>query len=189
MRKYEHINILGKRFGRWLVVRQSDRRDKGRNVYWECRCDCGSIKSINTRSLRSGNSRSCGCLQREYAAGKITHGMAIGHGKVKGTILPREYTMWCSSKNRAKRDGIPFNLELFDIVIPEFCPVFTDVKLNRNNKRTSFDSPSLDRIIPELGYIKGNVRVISYRANTMKQDASLAEIKRLAEWLEGELHG
>jgi hypothetical protein len=112
--------------------------------------------------------------------------MSKGHGTVKGHILPREYTMWTSSKNRAKRDGVPFSLELSDIYIPEFCPVFTQVRLNRHNKSTAFDSPSLDRIIPELGYVKGNVRVISYRANTIKQDASLAEIKRVAEWLEGE---
>jgi hypothetical protein len=115
--------------------------------------------------------------------------MSVGHGTVDGAILPREYTMWCSSKNRAKRFNVPFNLELSDIVIPEFCPVFTNVKLNRNNRRTSFDSPSLDRLIPALGYVKGNVQVISYRANSIKQDASWQEIKRVATWLKGELHG
>jgi hypothetical protein len=45
---------------------------------------------------------------------------------------------------------------------------------------------TVSSVVPKLGYVKGNIRVISYRANTMKSNASLEEIKRLAEWLQGE---
>jgi hypothetical protein len=43
---------------------------------------------------------------------------------------------------------------------------------------------SLDRVIPERGYVAGNIAVISFRANACKSDATLAEIERIATWLE-----
>jgi hypothetical protein len=45
-------------------------------------------------------------------------------------------------------------------------------------------SPTLDKIIPELGYVRGNIAVISHRANRIKSDATLAEVLKLAAWLE-----
>lgn len=182
-------SLVGQQFGKLKVISRALNSKDG-HAQWLCACVCGAKRKLSGSTLTSGNTRSCGCFRREFVSQALTtHGMSIGHGTVKGNTLPREYTMWTSSKNRAKRFGVPFNLKLSDVIIPEFCPVFVNVKLNRSNKRTAFDSPSLDRVIPELGYVKGNVRVISYRANTMKQDASLEEIKRLAEWLEGELYG
>ena len=83
---------------------------------------------------------------------------------------------------RAKRDGLPFNLTLDDIVIPDVCPVF-GVPFVFGAKGNHPYSPSLDKLIPELGYVKGNIRVISYRANTLKRDASFNEIARLYRWM------
>ena len=181
--------LVGQQFGKLRVVSRASNHKDG-HAQWICICSCGAKLTLLSSTLTSGNTRSCGCFRSRFVSQALTtHGMSIGHSTVKGSTLPREYTMWTSAKHRAKRFEVPFNLELADIVIPEFCPVFVHVRLNRDNKRTAFDSPSLDRVIPELGYVKGNVRVISYRANTMKQDASLEEIKRLAEWLEGELYG
>jgi hypothetical protein len=81
-------------------------------------------------------------------------------------------------KSRAKRLGIPFNLELTDIAVPEVCPIL-GIKLATRQGRQGFypDSPSLDRIDPKQGYIKGNVRVISARANLLKNDATIEELE------------
>lgn len=82
---------------------------------------------------------------------------------------------------RAKLRGVPFNLELGDIQIPEFCPVL-GIKLESQNCRAAPNSPSVDRIIPRLGYVKGNVVVISWRANSLKRDATVEEIVRMGEF-------
>jgi len=81
-----------------------------------------------------------------------------------------------SAKNRAKEKGLEFNLTPEDIVIPEYCPVFPHIKLERGNSRTR---PELDRIDNSLGYVKGNVCVISGRANRLKADASIAELEAI----------
>ena len=86
------------------------------------------------------------------------------------------------AKHRAKKLGLPFNLTPDDIIIPEFCPVF-GTKLQVAVVRHDDNSPALDRVIPEFGYVKGNVCVISQRANVLKRDASLDEIEKLACYL------
>jgi hypothetical protein len=84
---------------------------------------------------------------------------------------------------RAKAKGIPFDLDLEDINPPDTCPVF-NIPLKRNvGKGPKFDSPSVDRIIPELGYVKGNIQIISQKANLMKQDATPEELIQFANWV------
>lgn len=91
-----------------------------------------------------------------------------------------------AAKSRAKKEGIPFNLTKEDIEIPEVCPVLgirLELKVpsrgERGNWLTHFNSPSIDKIIPDLGYVKDNVWIIGYRANSLKRDASFEEIERL----------
>lgn len=66
------------------------------------------------------------------------------------------------AKLRAKKFGLPFNIELCDIVIPTHCPVL-GLLLKPSSGHHSPSSPTLDRIIPQLGYVKGNVAVIVAR--------------------------
>ena len=64
--------------------------------------------------------------------------------------------------------------------MPEFCPVL-GIALQPNDKAGPIDSsPSLDRIAPSLGYVPGNVRVISFRANRLRADATAAELRLVA---------
>ena len=88
-------------------------------------------------------------------------------------------------KSRAKKAGIPFNIGISDIVIPDVCPIL-GIKLVLTNQGKGYhtNSPSLDRINPTLGYIKGNVRVISARANLLKNDATSHEIHLILADLE-----
>ncbi len=84
-------------------------------------------------------------------------------------------------KHRAKKSNIPFNITEKDIQIPTHCPVL-GFELNWNQgKGYHPNSPSLDRIRPELGYVKGNVRVISARANLLKNDATVEELTKVLE--------
>ena len=85
---------------------------------------------------------------------------------------PLECKLFNSAKSRAKRKHFAFNILLSDIVIPKLCPVF-NVPLVRN---TNY-APSVDRINPKKGYIKRNIRVISKRANTLRNNGTIAEFK------------
>lgn len=87
-----------------------------------------------------------------------------------------------SIKARAKDKKLPFNLEYSDITPPETCPVF-GFKLNRHRGKMQYDSPSVDKIVPELGYVKGNIQIISELANRMKQDATEDQLRAFAIWI------
>lgn len=86
-----------------------------------------------------------------------------------------------SARHRAIRQGVPFDLTAEDIVIPEYCPVF-GMKLETATGSAKQNSPSLDKIIPELGYVRDNIQVISNLANVMKHDATPEQLVLFAEW-------
>jgi len=93
-----------------------------------------------------------------------------------GVILNR-------ARQRAKTRGLPFNLSRCDIIIPDECPVLGLELMRAKGGKAAPNSPSLDRIDPDKGYVFGNVRVISYRANVMKSNASADELRRFAEFV------
>jgi len=87
-----------------------------------------------------------------------------------------------AAKIRAKARGRQFDLKLEDVVIPERCPALGLPLYVQGGKRTDF-SPTLDRIDSRKGYTKDNVRVISWRANRVKYDASAEELIMIGQWL------
>lgn len=91
-----------------------------------------------------------------------------------------EQLLFTLAKARAKRKNLPFNLELSDILIPKTCPLL-EIELKNSEIKVSSNSPSLDRIVPELGYIKGNVWVVSHRANALKNSSSLEELELIVK--------
>lgn len=98
--------------------------------------------------------------------------------------VPR--ALWKAAKARATKRGLPFSITPDDVVIPARCPVL-DIPLVRNPSRGPYDSsPSLDRKVCSLGYVPGNVVVISWRANRIKNDATAAEVRNLLAWMEAE---
>jgi hypothetical protein len=56
--------LTGRRFGRWLVQSQAGRNQRG-EAQWLCVCDCGTARVCNGNSLKSGTSRSCGCIRMD----------------------------------------------------------------------------------------------------------------------------
>jgi hypothetical protein len=92
------------------------------------------------------------------------------------------YRMLHKAKERAKKLGIPFNITLADLVIPERCPVF-DIPLTYNTGKRVDSTATLDRLVPKLGYVKGNVAVISWRANKIKYKHTFEELRRIVQWM------
>lgn len=87
------------------------------------------------------------------------------------------------ARSRAKRAGIPFTIKVTDIHVPVFCPIL-GLPLERGKDSVLENSPSLDRLKATDGYVPGNISVISHRANRMKSDASLTELKAIVRWME-----
>ena len=92
------------------------------------------------------------------------------------------------ARKRASQQGIPFDLEHEDLVMPEVCPVFgvpfewgVGVMGWRNMR-----APSLDKIKPHLGYVKGNVRIISMRANHLKSNGTISEFEAVLAYMKRE---
>lgn len=84
------------------------------------------------------------------------------------------------TKTRAKSNNITFNLTIEDIIIPKICPV---LGIEIKPFDDSGNSPSIDRFVPELGYIKGNVSIISHRANMLKNNATAEELQKIVDWI------
>ena len=141
------INITGQRFGRLLVIEQSFDRPSS-FARWLCRCDCGSTTVVFSISLRSGRTRSCGCLHSETARKQMTT-----HGKTHTQVYEAWHNMWqrCTNKNypgwkyyggrgiNAFEEWRPF--EAFHAYVGEPPP-----------------GTSLDRINNDGNYEPGNVR-------------------------------
>lgn len=86
-----------------------------------------------------------------------------------------EQSLLSNAKQRATSKGLEFDITVSDIVIPEICPY-----LKRPFVRGTMYAPSLDRINPKRGYVKGNIEVISRKANVMKNNASIEELLEFA---------
>jgi hypothetical protein len=93
---------------------------------------------------------------------------------------------------RAKKKGVPFDMKASDLfdpktgAVPEFCPIFPHIRIDYNGGPDRRCWPSVDRIVPELGYVTGNVWVISFSANTWKMNGSNpAERKRIVAIMTG----
>lgn len=97
---------------------------------------------------------------------------------------PESFLLYCV-KTRANKRGLPFDLTISDIVIPPTCPVLgIPLKINYGGDGPATDnSPSIDRIKPELGYVRGNIQIISKRANTIKSFGTIEEHQKIIEYM------
>ena len=91
--------------------------------------------------------------------------------------------MFNAIKARAKRKDIPFTIDFEDLEYPELCPIL-GIPLIRRAGSFHENSPTIDRVDPTKGYTKGNVHVVSFRANRIKWNATLAELKQIVAFLE-----
>ena len=86
-------------------------------------------------------------------------------------------------RHRAKQSNIPCDLNESDIEIPTHCPILgIEIKFEKGKARET--TPSLDRIVPEKGYVKGNCYIISKKANRMKQDNTPETLRAILAYIE-----
>lgn len=102
--------------------------------------------------------------------------------------LDAKTKMLYAARARAKKLGVECTITKDDITIPDVCPVFGTPLIAREGKgRSTTDqipnSPSLDRIVNNKGYVPGNVAVISFRANLLKRDATIDELQAILAYM------
>jgi hypothetical protein len=97
--------------------------------------------------------------------------------------------MYKNALQRARRDKLPFDIDIeyLKSIKTDRCPIFDMElswgKIGEGHKNMSENSPSLDKINPEYGYIKGNVCIISNKANMIKHSVGYEELYKVADWL------
>jgi hypothetical protein len=152
---------VGDKFGVRTVIKVESKKlspsDTSTKRVITVECECGNISECGVSNLRP--TKSC----RECAL--IKH----GHSQTK------EYQLHRTAKDRAKKQGLPFDLAYTDIIIPDVCPLL-NIPIKQTRGSFCDNSPTLDRIIPALGYTKKNVWVISNLANRIKTNATPEQI-------------
>lgn len=163
----KHKVQVGEKFNKLTVtqiVSEPRKSGKSKRRFLLCTCECGGQIKREPSDIVRGMVQSCGCIRRTR----------------DGLSNTLEYRMFESAKRRAQSKGLPFNIEISDIIIPERCPLL-DIPLQDCKGAAGDSSPSLDRLLPHLGYVKGNVIVISHRANQIKSCASVDELMMIAD--------
>lgn len=137
-------NYNGHRFGRWTVVARIDRRRT------EVVCDCGERRIAWMTGLRSGESKSCGCLQKELASSRnSTHGLSQRY--------PKEYRAWCAARKRCNNPNHD-SFALYGGRGIRFSSQWDDFTRFMEDMGECPPGATLDRIDPDGGYGPGNCR-------------------------------
>lgn len=149
------LALSGVRFGRLVAVEDTGRRKQGQSV-WVCRCDCGQSAEVQAGNLRSGNTSSCGCLQKEArGASSVRHGEArIGGHSV-------EYTTWWSMISRCRypsTHAYPWYGGRGISVCQRWTGESGFANFLADMGRRPGEGWSIDRINPDADYEPGNCR-------------------------------
>ena len=139
---------------------------------------CGEVKPFSefskNRSKKDGLRSDCKVCQKAY--------------RKRYNIGRPFYAILEAARRRAKDRDVPFSIteEYLESIWTGVCPVFqTRLSLpNHGGHELSPTKPSLDRLVPDKGYVPGNVIWISMRANQIKSDGTSAEIQAVATWLQ-----
>lgn len=95
-------------------------------------------------------------------------------------------------KQQSLNKGVPFTIELEDLEQPEYCPIL-GIKLNyawggKNGQLRDPAKATIDKVIPELGYVPGNVFIISWRANKLKSDVRIEELENILKYMKEKIN-
>lgn len=165
-------DITGKRFGRLVVTKFSER--KNGITFWECLCDCGTTKVLRSGNLSrtTNHTTSCGCFARETASKRNTKPDGLSGAR-------RKYLDYIhSAKNRKHEFALTFD-QWYKLTqqICHYCGV-PPLQINtRKGYSTSFAYNGLDRVDNSIGYVINNVVPCCKVCNIAKRNMALEDFK------------
>lgn len=133
-------------------------------LFWRCRSCTAEYYHANKDRIKNAVSKWAARVHSEDPAGNSIKRLVWG------------------AKTRSKKNGLPFNITVADLPAPLTCSVL-GVVLDYSAKGRgghNRNSPSIDRLVPALGYTRGNVRIISFRANSLRNDGTADELEKVA---------
>tara|TARA_B100001250_G_scaffold409830_1_gene434982 strand:- start:779 stop:1714 length:936 start_codon:yes stop_codon:yes gene_type:complete len=178
--EYDLLTIIG-----YAKLTKEEAHRTPDKKYWKqwylaCTCKCGK-HAVNNPYFVPPN-------EIEYPLSHGLNGFGCGCKSIKhGMRETAAYMRWQNAKHRAKIRKLPFNIEVKDCIETKNCPVFGIPLISSSGKGQTPNSPHLDRLIGSKGYIKENVTTISMKANSIKNNATVAQIRLVADWFEKKL--
>jgi hypothetical protein len=153
-------------FPRRRTLTPPELRQTGEGELWCTGCETAKAVDLFSRNKRQKTGRCTWCKACIKRCWQRPENLVRRHER-READWPHSLTIEC--RTRARIRGLPFNITKEDIQVPEFCPVL-GIKLRPKQKRLAPDTPTVDRLDPTKGYVKGNVAVISWMANRIKSD-------------------
>lgn len=176
------LNLINQKFSRLLVVNEES---SGR---WKCLCDCGNNCVSTTRKLRSGHTRSCGCLQKEVGRSNI-----ISYIKERGVKPYKDYVLsliYSHYRRSASIRNLEFSLlksDVSDLVFSScyYCGTVGSNKYDQHQRKsTGYEVVyynGIDRVNNNVGYILNNCVSCCKYCNRAKREYSIDEF---TSWLD-----
>ncbi len=153
---------VGKKYGRWTVLAKAGRNKNGA-LLWRCRCDCGAERAIGSYQVRSGRSKSCGCLSRELTLKR----QFLPDGEAAFRGLFRNYSRHAVDRN------LKFEIDenAFRSLTSESCH-YCGARPSQVRKSQgaigTYVYNGVDRKNSKMGYIEGNVVPCCFQCNKAK---------------------
>lgn len=138
------------------------------------------IKQVVDKYIPDWNTNYGHAINRRIEAAQYEKKWGI---KQETELYKTQRLKFSAKKYNAQQQGWTWDLSFGDIEWPTHCPIL-GIELNYFSEVRAEDSPSFDQIVPAKGYIKGNVIIMSWRANRIKNDGSAQEHRKIAEFLD-----
>lgn len=171
----KRLDLVGERYGRLVVTGAGEPRPK--KTAWACMCDCGSQLDVITDSLRSGTTKSCGCLNRELKAERLTT-----HGMKKHPL----YTTWLSMRTRCNNPK-SISYQWYGALGIKVCERWNDFSSFVEDMGDRPDGCTIDRIDTLGDYLPGNCRWATQQEQDRNKSSNRmitinGETKCLVDW-------
>ncbi|GAB7390130.1 hypothetical protein [Lactococcus garvieae] len=163
------IDLTGQKFGKLKVISRAENR--GKQVMWYCQCSCGNKTIVRANHLRSGATKSCGCLEKENR-----FKMNLKHGGAKGKgCQERLYGVWLGMRKRCFNPNEPAfpNYGGRGITI---CDEWSDYSIFRKwalangyDKDAPLGKCTIDRINNDGNYEPSNCRWVDMKVQRNNQ--------------------
>jgi len=167
-------NETGKKYGKLTVIKRAE--TKPGMVYWICRCDCGKGTIVSGRALRTGNTKSCGCLHRESLLQRLGKGEAAFRralAQIKSNARRRDYSFELTNQEAKQIMTMPCF----------YCGNKPSNHIKNRSGNGDFYYNGLDRIDNTQGYIRGNVvpscAVCNWAKGTMAQEEFINHFRKV----------